>query len=148
MSVLKSRRVTSKTEYLKVANDIYLYTISFLTRLSARYSRLIASDISHLAGEVVDYAERANNIFPSGEVNKQLRKEFLLRARSALSALDVRLTSCYLILNQNPQGAFGKNMSVKESEHKLDYMADMLGGLIDREKDLINAVMESDKKRK
>ena len=42
MSVLKQKRTTSKAEFINTANQIYVETINFLTRLSARYSRLIA----------------------------------------------------------------------------------------------------------
>ena len=54
MSVLKAKRTTSKAEFVNTANQLYVETLNFLTRLSARYSRLIAEDIAHLAGGVVD----------------------------------------------------------------------------------------------
>ena len=50
MSVLKAKRTTSKAEFVNTANQLYVETLNFLTRLSARYSRLIAEDIAHLAG--------------------------------------------------------------------------------------------------
>ena len=53
MSVLKSKRTESKAEYVNVANAIYIETINFLTRISARYSRLIAEPVAKLAGEVM-----------------------------------------------------------------------------------------------
>ena len=59
MSVLKSKRTESKAEYVNVANAIYIETINFLTRISARYSRLIAEPVAKLAGEVIDHAEKA-----------------------------------------------------------------------------------------
>ena len=62
MSVLKAKRTTSKAEFVNTANQLYVETLNFLTRLSARYSRLIAEDIAHLAGGVVDQAEMANSI--------------------------------------------------------------------------------------
>ena len=77
---------------------------NFLTRLSARYSRLIAEPIAKLAGEIIDHAEKANSIFPSDQQRVSLRKAHLLEARASLMALDVRLTHVYLILNQNPEG--------------------------------------------
>ena len=95
MSVLKSKRTTSKAEFVNTANNIYIETINFLTRLSARYSRLIAEPIAKLAGEVVDHAEKANSIFPSDAQRAELRKAHLLEARASLMALDVRLTHCY-----------------------------------------------------
>ena len=42
MSVLKAHRSESKAEFVNTANQIYIQTINFLSRISARYSRLIA----------------------------------------------------------------------------------------------------------
>lgn len=152
MSVLKAKRTTSKAEYVNTANQIYIETINFLTRLSARYSRLIADGTAKLAGEVIDHAEKANKIYPSDAQRKELRKAHLLEAMASLSALDVRLTHVYLILNQNPQGAFttSKNKPVPEAEavEKLDRMAQNLGDLIDKEEALLHGVMEQDRKHK
>ena len=60
MSVLKSKRSTSKAEYVNLANEIYTETVAFLTRLSARYARLLAEPVAALAGEVIDQTEKAN----------------------------------------------------------------------------------------
>ena len=134
------------------ANQIYVKTVDFLSRLSARYSRLIAADTAHLAGQVMDRAEQANKIFPSDTQRKELRKAHHLEALAALSALDVRLTHCYEILYCNPQGAFtdskGKSVPPKEAAERLDRMAQELGELIDQEETLLRNIMESDKKRK
>ena len=102
MSVLKSNRSESKAEFINTANEIYTRTITFLTRLSARYSRLLAADVARLASEVVDNAEKANSIFPSDSVRRELRERHLLEARASLMALDVKLSLCYqiMILNQ------------------------------------------------
>lgn len=66
MSVLKSKRSTSKAEYVNLANLIYTETVAFLTRLSARYARLLAEPVAALAGEVIDHTEKANSIFQKG----------------------------------------------------------------------------------
>ena len=42
MSVLKEKRTVSKAEYVNTANQIYVETVGFLTRLSARYYKRIA----------------------------------------------------------------------------------------------------------
>ena len=130
MSVLKSKRTESKAEYVNVANAIYIETINFLTRISARYSRLIAEPVAKLAGEVIDHAEKANSIYPSDDQRRQLRKAHLLEARASLMALDVRLTHCYLIMTQNPQGCFttpsGKSVDAKKATERLDKMAQKL----------------------
>lgn len=152
VSVLKEKRTVSRAEYVNTANQIYVQTVDFLSRLSARYSRLIAADTAHLAGQVMDQAEEANKIFPSDAQRKELRKAHHLEALAALSALDVRLTHCYEILSCNPQGAFtdgkGKSVPAKEAVEKLDRMAQELGELIGQEETLLRNVMDSDKKRK
>lgn len=152
MSVLKSKRSTSKAEYVNLANEIYTETVAFLTRLSARYARLLAEPVAALAGEVIDQTEKANSIFPKGEPNLGLRKGHLLEARAALMALDVRLGHCYTILALNPQGCFtkpdGKSVPPAEATKKLDDMSQSLGEKIDRENELIRAVLESDPEKK
>ena len=75
MSVLKEKRTVSKAEYVNTANQIYVETVGFLTRLSARYSRLIAEGTAQLAGEVMDHTEKANKIYPSDEQRKAQRNE-------------------------------------------------------------------------
>lgn len=47
MSVLKNKRKDSHVEYLNCAYKIYIQTIEFISKLSARYSRIIASDVTH-----------------------------------------------------------------------------------------------------
>lgn len=147
MSVLKQKRTTSKAEFINTANQIYIETINFLTRLSARYSRLIAEPTAKLAGEVIDQAEKANSIFPSDPQRMELRKAHLLEARASLMALDVRLTHCYLILNQNPEGAFtnskGNPVKSADATEKLDKMAQNLGELIDKENELLKGAIKS-----
>ena len=141
MSVLKSKRTLSGGEFVNVANQIYVQTIAFLTRLSARYSRLIAEPTAALAGEVMDYAEKANATFPKDDMTRAKRREYLLSANAALSALDVRLTHCYMILAMNPQGAFtngkGEHVDKSDATRKLDNMAQSLGELIDQEERLL-----------
>ena len=147
MSVLKSKRTESKAEYVNVANAIYIETINFLTRISARYSRLIAEPVAKLAGEVIDHAEKANSIYPSDSQRIELRKAHLLEARASLMALDVRLTHCYLILNQNPEGAFtnskGVGVKSKDAVEKLDKRAQNLGELIDKENELLKGAIKN-----
>ena len=68
MSVLKEKRTTSKAEYVNTANQIYVKTVDFLSRLSARYSRLIAADTARLAGQAMDTLSRQTKSFrPTGK---------------------------------------------------------------------------------
>ena len=147
MSVLKQKRTTSKAEFINTVNQIYVETINFLTRLSARYSRLVAEPIAKLAGEIIDHAEKGNSIFPSDPQRIELRKAHLLEARASLMALDVRLTHVYLILNQNPEGAFtnskGNPVKGQDATEKLDKMAQSLGELIDKENELLKGAIKN-----
>lgn len=150
MSVLSSKRTESKAEFINTANELYTRTIAFLTRLSARYSRLIAPDVARLASEVVDNAEKANSIFPSDAVRRELRERHLLEARASLMALDVKLSLCYRIMILNPAGCFetssGKAVEKNDALKRLDKMAQALGELIDKENTLLTGVLKSDKK--
>lgn len=152
MSVLKNHRTVSKMEYVNTANAIYVETLQFLTRLSARYSRLVADDVIKLAGQVLDNCEKANSIFPSNDNRKALRERHLLEGRAALLALDVRMAHVYELIMLNPQGCFtsasGKTLSSAEAQERLDKMAQSLGEKIDRENEMITAVLKSDKGRK
>lgn len=152
MSVLKQKRVTSKAEFINTANQIYVETLNFLTRLSARYSRLIAEPVAKLAGEIVDHTEKANSIYPSDDQRRQLRKAHLLEARASLMALDVRLTHCYLVMNQNPEGCFttssGKSVNAEKATEKLEKMAQNLGELIDRENELLKGAIRAASQKK
>lgn len=148
MSVLKAKRTTSKAEFINTAYNIYVETLDFLTRMSARYSRLLAEPVAKLAGEVIDHAEKANSIFPSDSQRRELRKAHLLEARASLMALDVRLSYCYEVMSRNPQGAFttdnkGKNIPPSEASARLDRMAQSLGEKIDQENELLKGALKA-----
>lgn len=151
MSVLKSKRTESKAEFVNTANEIYTRTIAFLTRLSARYSRLLASDVARLASEVVDNAEKANSIYPSDDERRRLREAHLIEARASLMALDVHLAHCYSIMILNPEGCFetssGKQVKASDASKRLDNMSQTLGELIDKENALLTGVLKNDKKK-
>lgn len=151
MSVLKAHRSESKAEFVNAANKIYVQTINFLSRLSTRYSRLMATQVANLATEVLDHVEKANSIYPSDETRKELRKTHLLEARASLMALDVHLAHCYELMMTNPAGCFttgsGNSVSTSDGKRKLDHMAQELGELIDRENTLLTNVLKSDKSR-
>ena len=147
MSVLKQKRAVSKAEFINVAYQIHVETPNFLTRLSARYARMLQEPVAKLSGEVLDHAEKANSIFPSDPQRISIRKAHLLEARASLMALDVRLTLCYDVMSQNPEGAFttskGKSVSASDATAKLDKMAQSLGDLIDRENELLKGAVKS-----
>ncbi len=144
MSVLKFKRGESKAEFVNTANKIYTETLWFLSRLSARYSRLIAQDTIHLAHEIIANAEMANTMSPVDQVRFDLRQKYLLEARAALGALDVQMAHIYELLMLNPEGAFD-NKDKSGAIKKLDKMAESLGCMIDLESRLLSGVLKADK---
>lgn len=151
MSVLKNKRSESKAEFVNVANQIFAETLQFLSKLSARYSRLLASGIMKLASEILDECEKANSIFPHGEQKIALRAAHLLEARAALMAFDVHMSHCYEAMMLNPEGCFttskGKTVTAADAIRKLDNMSQSIGNLIVQENNFLIAVMNSDKSR-
>jgi len=147
MSVLKTRRTVSRAEFVQKASDIYDETLAFLTRLSARWSRLVAEPTAALAGEVEDWAVKANSYFPNTEAQIAARLDCLLKARAALMALDTRLSKCYRQMIKNPEGCFttssGAAVKGQDAETKLDKMAQSLGDLIDSENELLKGQIKS-----
>jgi hypothetical protein len=99
----------------------------------------------------MDHAEKANSIYPSDIQRIELRKAHLLEARASLMALDVRLTHCYRLMSQNPQGCFtkpnGKTVPPAEATEKLDRMAQELGEKIDQENELLKGQLKAMSKK-
>lgn len=151
MSVLKNKRKESSIEFVYNAYKIYIQTIEFISRLSARYSRIMASDISHTAFEVLRNCESASSIVLTNKSTLKKREDYLLNAKAALSSLDVSLSICYEILVQNPSCVLtnksGKDLSAHDANKKLENMTQSLGELIDKELELIPKVIKMDKER-
>lgn len=151
MSVLKNKRKDSHVEYLNCAYKIYIQTIEFISKLSARYSRIIASDVTHTAYNVLLNCEAANTIFPSDSARAKLREEYLLKAKACLQSLDVALSIIYDILSQNPAGAFttcsNKDVAPDDARRKLENMSQSLGELIDSETKMLTKILKNDRDR-
>lgn len=151
MSVLKSKRTESKAEFVNVANAIYTETLNFLSRLSARYSRILAADTARMAATVSNNAMAANTLQPTDETRYVERKTYIIRARGALAALDFQMSRVYEILMLNPEGAFGtpsgKSVTGEKACQRLDKMAQSLGEKIDKEERLLNGVLKSDREK-
>lgn len=97
MSVLKQKRTTSKAEFINTANQIYVETLNFLTRLSARYSRLIAEPVAKLAGVhcAGHYMDDYYVILPDVEELKKLGHEIVRRFEAA--GIRVNKKKCKII---------------------------------------------------
>lgn len=70
-------------EFVLLSKKLYVEVIDLLSCMSARYGRLIAVPTAELAGEVQDFAVKANDVFPSDGQKLALRREYLLRCHAA-----------------------------------------------------------------
>lgn len=70
-------------EFVLLSKKLYVEVIDLLSCMSARYGRLIAVPTAELAGEVQDFAVKANDVFPSDQQKLTLRREYLLRCHAA-----------------------------------------------------------------
>ena len=71
MSVLKAKRTVSKAEFVNTANQIYVETLNFLTRMSARYARLLAEPVAKLPAKLLTTVKRqtaSSRLMNSGSI--------------------------------------------------------------------------------
>lgn len=101
-------------EFVLLSKKLYVEVIDLLSCMSARYGRLIAVPTAELAGEVQDFAVKANDVFPSDRQKLTLRREYLLRCHAAAKALGERMDKVHEVLRSNPEGAFrnGKGITL------------------------------------
>lgn len=151
MSVLKSKRSVSKAEYVNTAKKIYVETISFLSRLSSRYSRLVSEPIMKLASDIIINAEKANSVLPVDAIRIAKREEHLVEAVMSAEALDMQLSLCYDIMMLNPSGCFvtssNRDVDSSTAKRRLESMAERLGTMLDEEIRMVRAVLKSDKSK-
>ena len=149
MSVLACRRNESKIQYTATANFIFDYVLMFMSRLSARYGRLLNNAVMRAATDMLYNVEMAQGIYPSTEEALERRRALLLDANAALSVLDVLLGKCYDVMLKNPQGCFvtpsRKSVPADRAMTRLDSLAQNLGEAIDAEHKLIRGVLRSDR---
>ena len=106
LSVLKCKRTDSKAEYVNIANQIYMETIVFFNAIVQPVRQTAGGAGGKTGRGSYGQLREGKQNFPSDEQRKSLRKGHLLEAQASLSALDVRLTHCYIIMWQNPEGCF------------------------------------------
>jgi len=153
MSVPYYKRHESKAEYVNAAYMLNNHVLELISRLSARYSRLLADDIKSLSVAVISECEQANSIVPSTKsvAFKQdmlQRRTHLLEARGKLLSLDVQLGICFEVLVNNPQGCFsnshGDSLSADDAIKKLDKLSTDCGLAYEKLLNLLNGVIRSD----
>ena len=151
MSVLKNKRKKSPMEYVVNGYAIEKYSIDFTKRLSTKNARIFQDPVKRLAMIQSDLAYIANEIYPTNRAEYQLRRVLLGASMAVLHALDKRMADVYENLMVNPSDAFnrqnGKPIPKAEAIRILDKLADELGGMIDKQDNLLKGVRDSDKER-
>lgn len=146
MAVLECQRKVSDAQFIVVAKDIEVNTLSLITRLSARYSRTLGDNLAKMSMDILNYTISANRIFPHTLEDFHLKRIFLQRAKAMLWALCAQLKICRDILMENPQGAYfkanGKQLDKSEAIKRLDNKFQTLGDLVNKENSLLKGVID------
>ena len=131
MSVLKQKRDESKLQFLDTARQLEIFTLRNCVKFPKRYTFFITTEIVQLAQSVYNQVKAANSIFPSGELEINLRREYLIRANCDLQCLISQLDVA--------KEMFGSEIKSATWCGWMD--------LIEAELKLISAVKKSDKER-
>ena len=128
-----------------LGNGMSLRLLSALEVLQAR------REAAELAGEVQDFAVKANDVFPSNGQKLALRREYLLRCHAAAKALGERMDKVHEVLRSNPEGAFrngkGVTLNAEAALKKLHRMETDVGADCVALRKKLEAVADSDKRR-
>lgn len=87
MAVLKQKRNESNLQFLDTARQLEIYTLKHCVKFPKRYTFLITTEIVRLSQSVYNKVKAANSIFPSGEMEIKMRREFLTQANCDLQCL-------------------------------------------------------------
>lgn len=87
MAVLKQKRNESTVQFLDTARQLEIFTLKNCVKFPKRYTFFITTEIVRLAQSIYNCVKSANSIFPSGELEVRLRKEFFIKANCDLQCL-------------------------------------------------------------
>ena len=90
MSVPKSERSESTTQYIYGARELYKYTIQKCAGFPKRYTFYVSQPIADLANKIYEDTVRANSVFPTNQHEAQLRYDNLISA----------IANCYALLSK------------------------------------------------
>ena len=131
MAVLKQKRGESKMQFLETARQLEIFTLRNCVKFPKRYTFFITNEIVRLAQSVYNSVKSANSMFPSGQLEMEMRREYLTRANCDLQCLISQLDVAKEI--------FGEEIKSSTWCKWLD--------LIEEEAKLISAVKKNDKTR-
>lgn len=140
MSVYASKRSESKVEFIRVAQDLAVYTLKQVKKFPKSYRFNLTNDITKLAMEIHENVLRANSIYMHKNITEQeyqLRMEYFIKARSAIFALSSLLTITFSLISEGNNFLGDKKKSAnifKEWARLLNHEAALLKGIVDSDK--------------
>lgn len=142
MSVYKAQREESHIEFLRVAQDIAVYTAQQVKKFPKAQRHIFANDIMRLGLEIHEDIMRANAIYLHKGISVEeykLRKEYFIKARGAIFAMSSLLSVTLSFLLQGNNFFGSKESASKVFEHWAE--------LLNKEAGLIKAIQSSDAER-
>ena len=129
MSVVRSKRSNSPVEFIHTARELQIYSIQKCVGFPKRYTFYVSQHIADSATRVHECVKKANSVFPKNQHEAQIRRDYLIRANAELYSLVSQI--------EIAQELFG--IEYDKVKHWMD--------IVDREINLVKAVMRSDKER-
>ena len=129
MSVVRSKRNNSSVEFIHTARELQIYSIQKCVGFPKRYTFYVSQHIADSATRIHEYVKMANSVFPTNQHEAQIRRDYLIRANAELYSLVSQI--------EVAEQLFG--IESEKIRHWMD--------IVDREINLVKAVMRSDKER-
>lgn len=129
ISVIKSKRNTSKMEFIHTARALQLYTIRKCVNFPKRYTFYISQPLVASATNIYACVLKGNGMYPTNQHEVQKRRDVFLDAYAELNNFSAQLELAYEIIEFKPDVL--KHWS----------------GLVYKEFSLVKAVLKSDKAR-
>lgn len=131
MGVLKKDRGLSSVQFVDTARALEVLTLKNCLKFPKRYTFFITTEIVRLSQSVYNNVKSANSIYPTNQVEAQMRRDYFTKANCDLQALISQL---------------GVAKEIIATEMKATIWIEWMN-LIEEEAKLISAVKKNDKER-
>lgn len=131
MGVLKKDRGLSSVQFIDTARALEVLTLKNCLKLPKRYTFFITTEIVRLSQSVYNNVKSVNSIYPTNQIEAQMRRDYFTKANCDLQALISQL---------------GIAKEIITTEMKATIWIEWMN-LIEEEAKLISAVKKNDKER-
>lgn len=131
MGVLKKDRGLSSVQFVDTARALEVLTLKNCLKFPKRYTFFITTEIVRLSQSVYNNVKSANSIYPTNQIEAQMRRDYFTKANCDLQALISQL---------------GVAKEIITTEMKATIWIEWMN-LIEEEAKLISAVKKNDKER-